>query len=125
MIPLNQLKNQRIDYLDDVIKLSEDAQNYLGSFHWCKRIINGWLSHEWGYILGIFYFEIEPLKESSADKFVWIVVGDLPSAYIDTVSATNALSALESYVFLMEDWIDQSWTINPWKNVTRLMLNLI
>jgi len=39
-------------------------------------------------------------------KFVWVVVGNIPSAYIDIQSAPNAYKAVESYIFIMEDWIE-------------------
>jgi len=57
-------------------------------------------------MLCIFYFEIDPITESNADNFVWIIVGDIPPAYIDIESAHNELEALELYVYLMEEWIE-------------------
>ena len=99
--------NENIEYFDDIIKLSVEAKNYLNSFDWCRNINRGWLAQEWGYVLCVFYFEITPRPDSKADNFVWIVVGDLPTVYIDIESATNVKEVLESYIFLMQDWIDQ------------------
>ncbi len=103
----NEIKNE-------ILNLSVEAQNYLKLFKWCRKIINGWLVKEWGYMLCVFYYEIEPLPESKADNFVWLIVGDLPPAYIDIQSATNEFEALNSYVFLMEDWINH---VNKGKSV--------
>jgi hypothetical protein len=107
MIKINEIKDHKkeVKYLDEVSSLSIEAQRYLMSFQWCKKIINGWLAKDWGYMLCIFYFEIEPAKNSEADNFVWIVVGDIPSAYIDIESAKDELEVLKVYTFLMNEWI--------------------
>ncbi|MDD4968141.1 MAG: DUF4826 family protein [Paludibacter sp.] len=107
MVEINKINDQSkgIEAVEEVIALSIEAQKYLNSFVWCNKILNGWLVKDWGYMLCIFYFEIDSVPQSGADKFVWIIVGDLPSAYIDIESAHNELEAFEVYVFLMEEWI--------------------
>ena len=107
MIEISKINDNsdKIEYVDEVISLSVEAQRYLTSFTWCDKILNGWLVKDWGYMLCIFYFEINPAYGSGADNFVWIVVGDIPPAYIDIQSATNKLEVLEIYVNLMEEWI--------------------
>ena len=95
-----------IEFVDEVSKLAEEAQNYLKSHKWCDKIIQGWLAEEWGYILSIFYFELKPTQSSNADNYVWIIVGDLPPAYIDIQSASNSFEALNAYVLIMEEWIN-------------------
>lgn len=56
-------------------------------------------------MLGVFLFEIEPSR-SGVDKYVWIVVGDIPPAYVDVESGENPREVLESYVAIMRDWVD-------------------
>jgi predicted adenine nucleotide alpha hydrolase (AANH) superfamily ATPase len=114
MIEIEKIKEENIEYLDEVLTLKVQAEDYLKAFKWCKKIKNGWLVKEWGYILCIFYFEIEPAVDSVADSFVWIIVGDLPPAYIDIESASNAYEALTSYLSLMQDWVDN---VNQGKSV--------
>ena len=108
MIKLDEIKESINTYADEVLTLSVEARNYLNSFKWCGKILNGWLVKDWGYMLCLFYFEIDPIPESGADNFIWIIVGDVPPAYIDIVSAKNELEALEVYVDLMEEWIDNA-----------------
>jgi hypothetical protein len=74
------------------------------------------LQKGWGYILAVFYFEIEPNFEN-VDTAVWIVVGDLPTAYIDTESAKNKYEAIKCYVGIMEDWVKYVKEGKPLKNV--------
>lgn len=108
MINVNKITDLKdeIENVDEVLALSMEAQNYLSSFNWCNSILDGWLVKEWGYILCVFYFKIRPSPDSGADEFVWIIVGDIPPAYIDIKSAHDEFDALEVYVSLMEEWIN-------------------
>jgi hypothetical protein len=104
MIDIENLSTVPMEELDEVLKLSAEAKDYLGSFKWCTKMKKGYLSKEWGYRLCVFYFEIE--TTDPAMNSVWIIVGDMPPAYIDTQHASSPSQALERYVTLMEDWID-------------------
>ena len=56
-------------------------------------------------ILGIFLFEIVHSKKGGDDK-VWVIVGDLPPAYITVEDdSPNPATALDSYIGAMERWI--------------------
>ena len=67
-----------------VLNLSKDAENYLDSFDWCIKIKKSWYESECSSydIIGVFLFEIEPIDET-VDEFIWVIVGDLPSVYLD------------------------------------------
>jgi len=105
MIEISKVPQSNIEYKEEVIELIQEAEKYLKSFDWCKEIVRGWLVEDFGYILCIFSFEIQAAEGSAADTKVWIIVGDIPPAYIDIESAPTAKMALEAYCFLMEDWI--------------------
>jgi hypothetical protein len=105
MVKIEELGISNLEYKDEIIAESQKAMNYLSSFEWCNQILNGWLANGFGYILCIFYFEIAPAKNSNADEKVWVIVGDIPSAYLDTIEYKTANDALSFYCFLMEEWI--------------------
>ena len=107
MIQIDELGTSDVEYKEEVILESQRAIKYLSSFKWCNKILNGWLAEGFGYILCIFYFEIEPAKDSNADDKVWVIVGDIPSAYLDTIEYKTANDALCVYCCLMEEWIEQ------------------
>ena len=94
----------QIDYFDEVQKLVITSTDYLKSQKWCERIINGWIFVNLGYLLNIYVFEIENNQESD-DNFVWIIAGDFPPIYVD-MSSPDTKDALETYIFLAEDWIE-------------------
>jgi hypothetical protein len=104
MIQFNDILTSKIDDKEDLIKLGEEAKTYLLNHKWCNGI-NSWLDRGWADKVGVFYFEIDPLDEN-VDKFVWIITGDLPSAYIDIISAKNGAMALKIYTELMQEWVD-------------------
>ncbi len=104
MIELENISSISISEKDEVLKLAVEATDYLNSFKWCDKIKQGYLCNAWGYRLGIFYFEIESLDQTINN--IWIIVGDLPPAYIDTQYALSPTQALVRYVTLMEDWIE-------------------
>lgn len=114
MSDYKNIKNQASTF-EDILGLSEkdrnvyglsvEAKNYLLRHQWCKSILSGWLAVYWEGVLGVFLFEIEP-SGSGVDEYVWIVVGDIPPAYVDVESGENSREVLESYVAIMRDWAD-------------------
>jgi hypothetical protein len=54
-------------------------------------------------VVAVFLFHFrEPIQ--GTNEWFWVVVGDLPSAYLVLDNADNPVSALEVYCGLMEDW---------------------
>lgn len=95
---------EQIEYVEEVKELTKEAYSYLLSFPWCLSINKGWLAYSCGYVIGLFYFEIVPDVAKGADSHVWVIVGDLPPAYIDVLRAPSARSALDLYIGLMDEW---------------------
>ena len=105
MINIKVLSSSNLEFLDEIINLSREAVDYLSSQKWCHKIIDGWFAVGWGYIMTAFFFRFDPIGEGVPDN-VWIIVGDLPSAYIDAIDNTNGVMAVEAYVIEMQKWVD-------------------
>lgn len=86
-------------------ELLDEATAYLKRFNWHRGIKAAYLGIGVGKILGVFLFEIVPASEEVDDR-VWVVVGDLPPAYITTEDAPNPATALDSYIGAMEEWVE-------------------
>lgn len=84
--------------------MAEKARQYLLAFNWCKVIQKGWFGWGVGGIAAVFLFEIEPTIPN-VDNILWVVVGDLPPAYMVTDEIPTAFDALRTYVDLMGEWI--------------------
>jgi len=95
---------REIDEFKSIITLYNEGKKYLESFDWCKNIINSWYDFGIYDKLGVFLFNIEPAN-LNVDDYIWIIVGDLPTVYLDK-SIQTGLEALQVYCDLMDDWAD-------------------
>lgn len=84
---------------------AEEARRFLASHQWCVQVTRGYLGLGLPGILGVFLFEIVP-RRPEIDPELWVVVGDLPPAYLVTDEAAEPLRALEAYVREMRRWVD-------------------
>ena len=92
-----------LEFYSEVVKMQKEADRFISSFTWCVSIVNSSLYYNLGEKLCVFHYEIDPSK--NADTFIWIIVGDLPSMYLDVYGAKTTIEVLEQYVDLSRDWI--------------------
>ena len=95
-----------IEEIQAILSLYYEAKNYIEDFDWCVSTKKCWYDKNFGIYekIGIFLFEIEPLNDN-VDDFIWVIVGDLPSVFLDK-SITTGQEALEQYCELMQEWVD-------------------
>ena len=84
-------------------EMLDEAKKYLTSHEWCLEIGESYLGLGLGKVLALFLFRMVRAVDGQ-DEWLWVVVGDVPSAYFVTDSAPDPASALEVYCNLMEDW---------------------
>ena len=90
---------------DDEMALARKATHFLTSFRWCAAVKESFLAFDCGEMLGVFLFCIEPLL-LGVDETLWVVVGDVPPAFLVCDDAPDWYCALKSYVREMRKWID-------------------
>ena len=78
---------------------------FMGTLSWLKRPVAVWSGMQIDGVLSVFLVETE-VRSPKADRHVWIVVGDVPPAYLVTDDAPNAICALDGYVLCMRDWVE-------------------
>ena len=105
MIKIEAIPNSKLEDCNSIEEMAQEALDFLQWHSWCKIVKQGYFDIGWPGILAVFYFEIEPTSKS-ADDTLWIIVGDIPPAYIDTISCPNAALALNDYLNAMQEWID-------------------
>jgi hypothetical protein len=79
------------------------AEDYVRSFRWCPRIDEYFLAYGVGGVIALFLFRFAE-RVSGTDECLWVVVGDVPSAYFVIGNRQTARAALTVYCELMEDW---------------------
>ena len=101
---LVDLLSEDEDYGTEARQLEQEAKDFLLSFRWCKGIINTYLGDEAAPYFGVFLFLIEPAFPD-VDHWLWVVVGDLPPAYLVCDQARTPLEAIQAYVHEMRKWV--------------------
>jgi hypothetical protein len=81
----------------------EEASKYLKKMKWCQGIKKGYFGIGIGGVFGVFLFNIEAAP--NIDEWLWVISGDLPSAYLVTDEARDPVNALKVYCDLMDGWI--------------------
>ena len=79
------------------------AEAYLKSFQWCPAVVERFFGCGVGGVVAVFLFRVST-RIDGTDDLLWVVEGDLPSAYLVTDDAPDPASALSTYVGLMEAW---------------------
>lgn len=85
--------------------LERQALNFIRSFSWCDAVLEFYEGISDPDILGVFLLRIRPARPG-VDEWHWIIVGDLPPAYLVTDGAPNPACALDGYIFLMRKWVN-------------------
>ena len=99
----NEIKGEDEQETQEIIRLFENAKKYITSFAWCPEIINSYMGIGIGGVVGVFLFKFSE-KINNTDDYLWVIEGDLPSAYLVVDNAPDAVTALEIYLKIMEDW---------------------
>lgn len=103
LVPVERLAGDGADETALLREMHSEAVDYISSFEWCGEIVKQFFGGGIGGVVAIFLIEFAPAEDR--DKVLWVVVGDLPSAYLVTDDAPTALAALGVYCELMEDWV--------------------
>ena len=99
MIPIPDLRTEA------VVDLAERAERFLSRNHWCEAIAEGYLAWALAPLASAFFFRIVPARED-VDRELWVIVGDLPPAYIVCDNAETWQEALDAYGVEMMRWVD-------------------
>jgi hypothetical protein len=105
MIPIGDIDEATDEDAYSLKVLADRATRFLSSQKWCHRIVDGWLDRGWPGILAVFFFKLVPAEGSAADDRIWVIIGDLPPAYIDISECPNGASAIDGYIGAMQEWV--------------------
>src|SRR5688572_15136850 len=106
MIGFQDVSQIRGEDAEDTALLSamaREARTYITSFDWCPPILQSYLAYGVGGVAAIFLFQFAE-KIGGTDQELWVVVGDLPSAYLVVIPEDSPKSALGRYCELMDEW---------------------
>jgi len=90
---------------NDLASLTSEAQAFLSAQRWVARVQNVTPVFAIEGVLGVFRCALIP-SQPDADVMVWVVVGDLPPAYLVHEPGDSWQDALRGYVEEMELWVE-------------------
>ena len=110
--PASQMKGDSEHDTELLKQMLKEAQAYLSAFDWCEAIRESHFGLGVGGVVAVFLFRIIPSREG-VDEWLWVVVGDLPPAYLVTDENPTPVSALEAYAEEMKAWLGVpiSWVV--------------
>ncbi len=80
-----------------------EAIQYMKSHRWCPEIAETYFGFGVGQVVAVFLFK-SASKIQQKDDLLWVIVGDMPSAYLVIDAAPDAKGALETYCDLVGAW---------------------
>ncbi len=85
--------------------MAGEAKHFIQSFEWCNAVNRQYFGLGVGGIIAVFLCDITPASPD-VDRRLWVVVGDIPPAYIVTDDAPTAVLALNAYMRELRKWIE-------------------
>lgn len=85
-------------------QMTVDARSFLLSHTWCPPLDQLWLTYGIGGVIGVFLAKLSKPIDGDVTS-LWIVVGDLPSAYLAMDFDAEPKEVLLTYCGLMEEWV--------------------
>jgi hypothetical protein len=86
-------------------KMSKEAKRYIDSFSWCKAVLNSYFGGGVGGIFAVFFFHIQPSRRGIS-PWIWIMVGDIPPAYLPLDDCHSPAEAFKTYILAMSNWVE-------------------
>jgi hypothetical protein len=99
MIPVERLTDA------DRIQFGSRCRDYLSSLNWITEINDLNLAYGIGGIIGIFLAKVST-SYPDIPNYHWIIIGDLPPAYIDFEENSDWKAALDAYITEMSLWVE-------------------
>lgn len=104
VIPTDQLFGDDEEDTGLLQAMAHYAHDYIKKFAWCKSVKRSYFGDGVGAIVAVFLFHIEP-AQPDVDEWLWVVVGDIPPAYLVIDDNTTPSLALQGYIDEMITWV--------------------
>jgi len=104
VVPADQMAGEDDEETSLLLEMFHEARGFLTAFDWCTAIREEFFGLGIGGVVAVFLFRIQPARPEIAE-WQWVVVGDLPPAYLMTDVNRNPSCALAEYVVQMLRWV--------------------
>jgi hypothetical protein len=105
VVPVEQMAGEDEEDTALLREMLERATKYIRGFSWCESVVATYFAGGVGKVFAIFLFEINT-RRMDVDRWEWIFVGDVPSAYLPLEDAPSKMEAFEEYIAGMKRWAE-------------------
>lgn len=116
VVPLDRMIGDEEEDTKLLHQMYDDARRYLEGFSWCRSVVQSYFGAGIGGIVAIFLFQIEPVQDH-VDEWLWVIVGDFPSAYLVLDKSHTPVEALRGYIEEMRKWVALAFEGRSSRNV--------
>ena len=88
-------------------EMVDEAIRYIQSFEWCLELHEKYFGDGYGGIVALFLFRVT-IRNVQEPEWVWVIVGDLPSTYLEFEGFPSPRAALLRYIEGIEEWLSAS-----------------
>jgi hypothetical protein len=104
VIPTSEMRGENEEETARLRRMEAEVRAFLTAFKWCGSIRELYFGDGIGDVVAVFLARIEPWG-LGVDEYLWIVVGDLPPAYLVVDDCPTPKAALRGYIAEMREWV--------------------
>jgi hypothetical protein len=105
VMPIDRMVGDDAEDTSRLQKMAADAETYIRSFSWCRSVCRSFFGGGVGGIFAVFLFNIDSARPD-VDQWIWIVVGDIPPAYVALEDAKSPSEVFKTYLSGMTRWVE-------------------
>ncbi|MGA2217821.1 MAG: hypothetical protein ABSG51_07035 [Terracidiphilus sp.] len=85
--------------------MAAEAVRYVQSFEWCIELHERYFGQGCGGVVALFLFRVT-IRSFQTPEWIWVIVGDMPSAYMELEQAQSPREALLCYIEGVEELLE-------------------
>ncbi len=90
-----------------LLEMAAKAAGYVRSFEWCLALHDQYFGDGVGGIVALFLHRVS-IRGHAAPEWIWVIVGDIPSVYLEFEGVPHPCAALTRYIEGVEEWLAAS-----------------
>ncbi|MGO9339504.1 MAG: hypothetical protein ACLPY1_18550 [Terracidiphilus sp.] len=105
MLPVGSIEGDSDADTELLLEMAAEALQFLSDHDWCEGVTEQYLAYGVGGVVSVFLFHIASHFDG-VDPWLWVIVGDIPPAYIVVEDNPSVADALDGYCTEMTEWAE-------------------